>query len=549
MTATLQVAGRLTAADTGARTLSGVLLPYATPGRTSAGRVTASAGSLTLPDDPGEVSLNIEHDYTRPVGRASGLTDTDAGLQARFLVANTRAGDDLLEEVREGLRTHLSVEVDDPVIRAGRLVGGRLTAAAVVVRPAFDGADLTMTAADTPGVDPAPDTPDAPDVTPDDTPDEVHEVTVDGVPYVPETTTAADEPADEDDDREDPTVTDTLTAAAPRGVHSPATATPVLDVRHPRDVFRLLASAVRDGNRQLFAALSDITISGAGSVGETVAQPRWIGEFWAGEPHQRVVVPRLNSGDLTSLVVQGWRWSVKPRVDRWAGNKSDVPSNTPTVVPDDVTAQRFAGAHDIAREWRDFPNEAFWASYFEAMRASYSIESDAYALEELVAAATPVTLGTVPAGGSAVLAALVDAALVVNRKGTPSFAFLADDVFREYALLDDDHILSLLSAALPSLDEGSFGGFSIQPTPYDQDGAPVLTSGQILVGTRRAATFLELPGSPIRVEGLDIARGGIDPALFGYAAVQVDEPGGIALADTTPVNPAGAPAARTSTKK
>ena len=536
----LMVEGTLTAADAGARTVTGVLLPYAVPGRTSAGRVTASAGALTLPADPREVSLNIEHDYTRPVGRASGLTDLDDALHATFLVANTRAGDDLLEEVREGLRTHLSVEVDDPVIRGGRLVGGRLSAAAAVVRPAFAGADLTMTAAD---VGDLPDVPDVPDTPPDVTP---HDVTVDGVPYVPDPpdTATPDQPADataaddpQDDDREEPTVTDTLTAAAPRGVHAPATATPLVAVEHPRDLFRLLATAYREGDATLLAALSDITISGTGSIGDTVSQPAWVGEFWSGEPHQRVVIPQLTPGTLTSLVVKGWRWGVKPRVDRWAGNKTDVPSNAATAEPDDTTAQRFAGAHDIAREFRDFPNEEFWASYFEAMRSSYSIESDAYALEELVAAATPVTLGTVPADTPAVLAALVDAALVVNRKGRPTFAFLAEDVFRDYALLPTDHVLELLSSSLSSLSEGSFAGFSIQPTPYDQDDAPVLTSGQILVGTRRAAKALELPGSPIRVEGLDIVRGGVDPALFGYTAVQVDEPGGLALADTTPVTP------------
>src|SRR5690606_33044775 len=104
------------------------------------GRVTASAGSLTLPESPSDLVANMEHDRTRPVARGVALDETDDGLTATLRVARTTAGDDLLVEAREGLRTGISVEIDDPVIKGGALVGGTLTGAGFVTEPAFPSA-------------------------------------------------------------------------------------------------------------------------------------------------------------------------------------------------------------------------------------------------------------------------------------------------------------------------------------------------------------------------------------------------------------------------
>jgi hypothetical protein len=43
-----------------------------------------------------------------------------------------------------------------------------------------------------------------------------------------------------------------------------------------------------------------------------------------------------------------------------------------------------------------------------------------------------------------------------------------------------------------------------------------------------ALTFYELGGgAPIRVEALDVARAGIDSAVYGYWATLLNRPGGI----------------------
>src|SRR6185437_16116158 len=116
----IQAAGVLLTADADTRVLTYRLLPYGEEGRTSVGKVTIAKGSLTLPETPTSMVLNLQHDRTRPLGRGVSLTEEETGLTAAFKIANTTSGNDLLAEAAEGLRPGVSVEVEDPVIRGGR---------------------------------------------------------------------------------------------------------------------------------------------------------------------------------------------------------------------------------------------------------------------------------------------------------------------------------------------------------------------------------------------------------------------------------------------
>ena len=50
--------------------------------------------------------------------------------------------------------------------------------------------------------------------------------------------------------------------------------------------------------------------------------------------------------------------------------------------------------------------------------------------------------------------------------------------------------------------------------------APALTGNTVIAGDKRAATFFEKP--PIRVDAIDLAHGGVDLGVFGYAATLVE---------------------------
>ncbi len=143
----MRVAGTLLSASTEDRTLTYRLLPFGEPGRTSLGKVTVSAGVVQLPADVTSMSANLEHDRTRPVAKFVSVTETDEGLDAVVRVLATSAGNDLLVEAAEGVRTGISVEIDAPVIKAGNLQAGVLDGAGFVTNPAFPSAQLV--AADT----------------------------------------------------------------------------------------------------------------------------------------------------------------------------------------------------------------------------------------------------------------------------------------------------------------------------------------------------------------------------------------------------------------
>jgi HK97 family phage prohead protease len=125
------------------RTLRGLALPYAADGRTSAGRVRASAGVVRWPADLRRVKVFTGHDRTRPVGYVTTLTETNDGLVAELHIAGTPDGDAALLEAREGTRDAMSVELEDVELDDdGELLAAELVAIALVPLPAFSDARI-----------------------------------------------------------------------------------------------------------------------------------------------------------------------------------------------------------------------------------------------------------------------------------------------------------------------------------------------------------------------------------------------------------------------
>jgi hypothetical protein len=538
----LRAAGTLLAADPGTRQLTYRLLPYGEAGRTNLGVITAAAGTVELPA-AAAVVLNLEHERRRPVGRGRALVESAAGLDATFGVVETTAGNDLLAEAAAGLRTGASVELEDVVIRDGRLISARLVGAGAVVDPAFPSAQLV--ASDTGGDDDQADDDTDDDTDSGDNPQVIPAV----VPVVvPDPDTDDDTDSTDDTDSEADMTTTTTTAAAgtlaatraPAGLPTPRAAAPEPGFR---EIVRLLAAAGRTGSgvqgqllatlqaaaprsTELFAALSDIT-PGSASVNDIMQIPQWLGEVWDGRDYQRRYIPLLTSAPLTAMEIKGWKWVVKPEVGPYAGNKAAVPSNAPTTEPYTLTAQRIAGAHDIDRIFRDFNVEEFWTSYWAAMAESYARQSDAVAGQLLLDNAPYHAPGTVPAGVSKGASYIVDGALAIIDTALPTFAIVSKDLYRDLLLTRTEDVLAYLNLAL-GLEDGSVASFSIVP------GDASWPADTVIVGAKPAATVYELPGSPIRVEALNIANGGVDVGLFGYLAAGFNDDGGLAYVSATP---------------
>lgn len=540
MTTAQILAGNLTA-NLEERVVSGLLLPFGEIGQTNLGRFSVDPGVIQIPSDLSTLMANEDHSQLEPRARFLTATETPAGIVASFKLGTNPEDNALLARIDEGRANGkpiaLSAEVKGVLLKAGKAIGGKLTGAAFVARGAFASAALMAAAVDI--EDPDAVTPAAPGE-PTTTTEKFTEERTDGdgntVKYTTTRTTVVDgdkttitektvieepeTPADGDEPVGNATVPGTLVASAPTGDTGKSLG--------KADLFAMIAEATRSGDDStLMAALSDVKISGAGTLGLNTILPEFIGEVWSGKRFQRRVIPLLGSGTLTSLSQKGYRFVTKPEVSEWAGNKTAIPSNSPTTEPVDFAVQRFAAGWDIGREFFDFGETAVIEAFLRLAADSYAKKSDAYVLAQLLAGATAAVVGTLPTGVGAATASIIRGALrVIENDGTPNYAIVAPNLFEELAFTKKDDTLALLNLSL-GLEEGQLDSFKIVPHSG-------MAASTVLVGDRLAASAYELPGSPIRVSAIDIVKGGIDEALHGYIQARIEYPLGLQLVTPPP---------------
>ncbi|MBF6483847.1 hypothetical protein IU431_06705 [Nocardia otitidiscaviarum] len=492
-------------ADAARRVINGLALPYGVPGRTNRGEVTVERGAIAIPGDLKRIKLFRDHrrpDGTgTPVGYVLAADDTDAGLTLTFKVGTSPDGDLALSDASEGIRDALSVELSGVQLSPDgrRVVRATLDGVALVAIPAFSDARVHSVTAANPG----PENP----------------TSTEGAPMDPETTTDPAAPADAPPAdltaaaTEPPAgqVPSVAPATAPAGLHAarteprPMSWTDVCDTLH----------AARMGDTTLHAALADITRS----ANPWVSPDGWVGELWSGVAYERQVVPLLNTAPLRHWKMTGWRWVTKPQVDDYAGDKTEIPTNPVTTESVPVEANRLAGGHDLDRKFFDFNDQEFISSYFRAMAESYAYESDQRAAAFVMASATaagdaPDLLKAVAKGRTY---------LKLNARTRASYVLVNPTDMETLLDLTNDDVPAFLDL------------LGIPPQNFtDSEFVP---AGTVVVGAKPAATFYELPGSPIRVEAIELAKGGRDGALFGYYATLLHNAKGIAAVTVTPPAP------------
>lgn len=484
----LRAHGTLLTASTDDRTLTYLLLPYGSEGRTSLGRLTASQGSVTVPEDVATLSVNEEHDATRPVGRFTRVEDTEAGLEATVRLARTRAGDDALELAAEGLRTGISVEIANPVIRAGRLIAGVLTGAGLVVRPAF--ADAQLIACDC-----------------GDTDEEVEEETSEETQEINETQT-----------EEETQMTAVPNSLAAAGTAAPEVSLETIAKAYKNRDARLAASVASAQDASLFAAFNDNEITHTDHT-DNISPLGWLGELWSGKTYVRKYAPLISSGTLTSWEVKGWKFTAKPTVADYAGDLAEIASSEVTTVPYTEEASRIAGGWRVDRKFSDFGDTSFLQGLYSAAAEDYARKSDLKVITSINTNATEITGSSVPEGVNPGIARIVDGVLSMINFATPTFAVVATDVYRSILLTRNDDALLYLSSAL-GFEDGSIGNFRLVPSAD-------LAAGTVIVGAKEALTLFELPGVPVRVDEIDVTHGGSNSALFGYYAIVVNDENGL----------------------
>lgn len=548
MTAVQIDAGTLTASASD-RTVTGLLVPYGEDCRSNLGKFSVGTGAFSIPD-PSVVGFNVEHVREDVIGRATAVTETPKGIVATFSIAPGAEGDQALADIKAGKRKYLSSEVKNVIIRAGKAVGGAIFGGALVTEPAFPSATLLAAAADVGEVAPiAPDDPDAttteetkvgPEGTTTTVTTEKTETGADGT--VTKTTTVttvtAETPAEPEPTEGAPVtgLPNTLTAKGVASAPKPIGKKEFFTLLAAHDTGALPADALERfmkvaQPKTLFAALNDITYDGAGGITTVLQQPEWIGEVWDGNDWMQKYLPLFGHADLTSLKYVGYKWDVKPSGGDWAGNKTAIPSNQFKFKAVEGTASRYAMGHDIARELRDlkvFGDISFFDAYFEAGAEDYKKWADGKVLTALLDNAVPLVADD-PTGldiGPAMSALVDGAAQVIANHATPTFGLVELSYWKQIAKTPSKDVLGYLNAQLGLTGEaGQLDTFSLVPSTD-------LAAKNVIVGSGNAMTVRELPGVPLRADALDIARGGEDHALFGYAGVQVNKPD--AMVQVTP---------------
>lgn len=493
------------------RTISGRVLPWSEMGRTTNGVLTFSPGSVNVPSDIKRVKLLAGHSPSGiPVGHATSWESRDDGLYMTFQVGSGPDADKALTSAAENVIDAFSIEAYG-IERTGTTVTASImSAVALVPMPAFASARVDTVNASAPSPteeedagddDPTADTDDTPD-TDDQTDDD-----------------PGDPAEDDDTEQEDSMSKSNLTPGTLPG----ATSNPTPVHASLSDVTDYLCATVRGESAELAAELTDIT--DAGTLDRSA--PAWLGELWSGVTYQRRVIPLLSTAPLTSRKVVGYRWSTKPGVASYEGNKADIPSFPAAVESVERDAVRWAGGNDLDRVFWDFGETEFLNAYWRAMAESYAFETDQAAGQFVVDNAEAVD-GT----ADNIIEAVARGSIAIDQDlhNPASFVMInpADyESILQLTNLDAPKYLDLI----PATDPGKWVTSQFVP------------AGQVILGTKTAVTHYELSGSPLRVEAEHIAKGGRDAALFGYTALMVNRPEGlrsVAFGSTAPTpNPEG----------
>lgn len=473
------------------RTIAGLILPYdVLAQRTSAGSIRFKPGSLEHHPELKRVKLLVDHDATRSVGYLVNLDKSDHGVSGTFHVPEGDDGDDALRKAAQGVRDGLSVGAD--VLLKHTATDGShsivtrsyLNEVSLVALPAFgDARVVTVNASQQKEKDTMSDQ--TTDAAPVDTP--------------PEPT---------------PAVQPTSIGASLEAAASDAPFTGTRRVTAEVAASAIAGSFARGNQRasDIMAALSDVVP--ADDAGNGYLRDQWLGEYWSAS---RVATPLFDlfsdGKELTSMTLKGWRWVTRPEVDDYAGNKTEIPSNPVKTAPAEAEAFRYAGGWDVDRVYVDLGNGEMIEALFQAAVEDSRTYLEAKVAEALIAESTPVAA---QADLPAALAAIgLQAATIGANVSVFSFA---GDVWAQFLAMGADALPWWVTAQTAQVNISDTSARVGNVTLAPNTGLP---AGTILAGDRRAALARN---KRVRVNAIDLPRGGVDLGVFGYAAVLVQDP-------------------------
>lgn len=491
------------AADEESRTLAGQIVPFGKPGNTSAGKVVFAEGSF-VELDPKNVKLLLEHDGTKPIGKAIEFSITETGIDGKFKVSKTTRGTDTIIEAQDGLRTGFSVGanvLDYEVAKDGTMtvMAAELIEVSVVSRPAF-GADAQIT--------------------------EVAATESEVVESVEEETTVENNTPEVV--VEEIEVAPVVEASAPAPIYTRPRVKPLTDGE--AFAHAVYAAAGREESKRILVEAADDT---ANNTGFTLSRglPQFVSNTFEGRPAVEAI------GGASALPATGLSYTV-PNLT--VAPEVDVEGELDPIVQTDMESDyitidvvKIAGNQIVSYELLDRSEPSFGELMLRELRRAYAKRSDEYLLAELLAGGSSATVQAADWKG---LQAFVATEVPVAYNATGGL--IANQLIGSTAWWSeligavDNEDRPVFNAIAPSNASGNVGISSPIGSVFgatfraDHNISTVgLVDNSAFLVAPDAVGFWESPAVQLRTNIL--TDGSVQVSLYGYVAAKVMKPSGV----------------------
>lgn len=285
----------------------------------------------------------------------------------------------------------------------------------------------------------------------------------------------------------------------------------------------------------LLGTLADIKVNATGGLtkaNDGVIQPSWVGQLWQGKSYVQKFID-LGTRAYGGISLGGRKGFVLDQgtalVQHWNGNKTELPTGSGTTSVKTASRRQYGYGADYAREWWDLDGGAeVIEAFIRGVVDSYAKIVDQDALADIMATALPnlAAPGTYPSQYPNTLGMLIDAVEAVqDADDDPSFILVNPTAWRELIQTPKDLVPEFVSFDFKTGGEGTADGkVRVRKAPAAAFKGTDPLKPAVVAGAQQGIEFREQGSTPIKLDALDIARGGIDRAVVGYMETFVVRP-------------------------
>lgn len=551
----LTFSSSIEASDSNRRIISGIVVPFNTPGNTSVGPVVFESGSIQIPN-VSKIKLLAQHQTNDPIGRAQSFQETPTEIRGTFKISASQKGTDYLLLASEDLISGLSVGVEVIASKPGKdgtlyVQSALLKEVSLVESPAFPAAVVKSVAAQA-GME-------------DDTVEELLESkedellntisnAVDQMKLIQQVEKALEDSENQTQSESEATMSQDTPAVTPE-----AAAAPAVDASRPtvKATAPYITSSVRHGidspgrytQHKIQAALGNeesklwvaaaedpmVVQAAVDSIGTTnpAFNPiQYMREFVSNTNFGRPAIDAVSKGTLPTVGMsfQIPKLTTAPTVASTA--ESAAPSDTGMVSAYLTgTVTKYAGQNTVTLELLERSDPLFYDELTIQMQRAYLQATDAALIAALVAGGTQATA---VAATSAGLISYVSTEAPAAYAGTSYFAQNYIAGASQWSLLlgaTDSTGRPIYNAANPMNDAGQSGPSTIKGNVLglnlyvDKNAVATTINDSAFIVAPETVTWYESPTSYFSVNIVGNMQ--VQTAIYGYGSAVVKQAAGI----------------------